>query len=306
MSQPSADASATALRGVLAAVSAYVFWGIAPVYFKALGSVGAGEIIAHRILWSVVLLAAVLLVMRRVAGFAALRANPRLLLWLAGTTVLVTSNWLVYVWAVNAGRVLEASLGYFINPLVSVLLAALLLKERLRRPQQIAFALAMLGVLNQIVQVGALPWISLFLAVTFALYGFLRKRLAIDPVSGLLVETLLAAPVALLYLRALGADGSLAFGHQGLTVDLLLVAAGAVTSLPLVLFTYGAQRLRLTTMGFLQYLAPTLMFLLGVLVYGEPLDTGRLGTFALIWAGLLVYTWDVARQGVRAREAAPS
>lgn len=305
MSQPiSAAAPSAALRGVLAAVSAYVFWGVAPVYFKALGSVGAGEIIAHRILWSVVLLAAVLLVMRRTAGFAALRASPRLLLWLVGTTVLVTSNWLVYVWAVNAGRVLEASLGYFINPLVSVLLAALLLKERLRRPQQIAFVLAALGVLNQIVQVGALPWISLFLAVTFALYGFLRKRLAIDPVGGLLVETLLAAPFALLYLHALGVDGSLAFGRQGLAIDMLLVAAGAVTSLPLVLFTYGAQRLRLTTMGFLQYLAPTLMFLLGVLVYGEPLDAGRLGTFMLIWGGLLIYTWDVARQGMRARDAA--
>lgn len=302
MSHPAAAASATALRGVLAAVSAYVFWGIAPVYFKALGSVGAGEIIAHRILWSVVLLAAVLLVMRRRAGFDALRANPRLLLWLAGTTVLVTSNWLVYVWAVNAGRVLEASLGYFINPLVSVLLAALLLKERLRRPQQIAFVLATLGVLNQIVQVGALPWISLFLAVTFALYGFLRKRLAIDPVGGLFVETLLATPFALLYLHTLGADGSLAFGHQGLVIDMLLVAAGAVTSLPLVLFTYGAQRLRLTTMGFLQYLAPTLMFLLGVLVYGEPLDAGRLATFVLIWSGLIVYTGDVVRQNMRTRD----
>lgn len=302
MSQPAAAASATALRGVLAAVSAYVFWGIAPVYFKALGSVGAGEIIAHRILWSVVLLAVVLLVMRRTAGIDALRANPRLLLWLAGTTVLVTSNWLVYVWAVNAGRVLEASLGYFINPLVSVLLAALLLKERLRMPQRVAFALAALGVLNQIVQVGALPWISLFLAVTFALYGFLRKRLAIDPVSGLMVETLLAAPVALLYLRGLGVEGSLAFGHQGLGIDLLLVAAGAVTSLPLVLFTYGAQRLRLTTMGFLQYLAPTLMFLLGVLVYGEPLDAGRLATFVLIWSGLIVYTGDVVRQNMRTRD----
>ena len=303
MPDPSNSAAPAALRGVLAAVFAYVFWGIAPVYFKALGSVGAGEIIAHRILWSVLLLAVVLLLMRRRAGVDALRGNPRLLLWLAGTTVLVTSNWLVYVWAVNAGRVLEASLGYFINPLVSVLLAALLLKERLRRPQQVAFVLATLGVLNQIVQVGALPWISLFLAVTFALYGFLRKRLAIDPVSGLLVETLLAAPFALLYLHRLGADGSLAFGQQGLAVDVLLVAAGAVTSLPLVLFTYGAQRLRLTTMGFLQYLAPTLMFLLGALVYGEPLDAGRLMTFVLIWGGLLIYTWDVVRQSMAPRAA---
>lgn len=303
MPQTSADASATALRGVLAAMSAYIFWGVAPVYFKALGSVGAGEIIAHRILWSVVLLALVLLIMRQRAGLDALRANPRLLLWLGGTTLLVTSNWLVYVWAINAERVLEASLGYFINPLVSVLLAALLLKERLRRPQQIAFALATLGVINQIVQVGALPWISLFLAVTFALYGFLRKRLAIDAVTGLLVETLLAAPFALFYLRTLAVDGQLAFAHQGLHVDTLLVAAGAVTSLPLVLFAYGARRLRLTTMGFLQYLAPTLMFLLGAVVYGEPLDAGRLATFVLIWGGLLIYTGDVVRQNMRTREA---
>lgn len=298
---PSSAAPSPALRGVVAAVSAYVFWGVAPVYFKALGSVGAGEIIAHRILWSVVLLAAVLLLLRQRAGLDALRARPRLFLWLSATTLLVTSNWLVYVWAINAERVLEASLGYFINPLVSVLLAALLLKERLRGPQRVAFALAALGVLNQIVQVGTLPWISLFLAVTFALYGFLRKRLAIDPVSGLLVETLLAAPFALLYLGSLAGDGTLAFGHQGLTVDALLVAAGAVTSLPLVLFAYGAQRLRLTTMGFLQYLAPTLMFLLGVLVYGEALDSGRLVTFVFIWTGLVIYSFDLLRVSRQSR-----
>jgi chloramphenicol-sensitive protein RarD len=289
------SAPSAARHGAIAAIAAYFIWGVAPLYFKAIHSVAAAEIIAHRVLWSAVLLAGVLLVLRQRAGIDLLRRQPRLILWLGLCTLLVTSNWLVYVWAVNAGRVLEASLGYFINPLVSVLLASLLLHERLRRAQWLAFGLAALGVVNQIVHVGALPWISLFLAVTFAIYGFLRKRLAIDAISGLFVETLLAAPLALLYLGHLAAAGQLAFLHQGNLTDLLLLSAGAVTSLPLVLFAYGARRLRLSTLGFLQYLAPSLMFLLGVTVFGEALDAGRLLTFVLIWMGLAVYSADVWR-----------
>lgn len=302
---PESDARRDARRGALAAVSAYFIWGLTPIYFKAMGSVGAGEIIAHRVLWSVLLLSVVLLLTRQRSGIETLRAQPRMLLWLAASTLLVTSNWLVFVWAVNAGRVLESSLGYYINPLVSVLLAAALLKERLRPRQKFAFALATLGVVNQIVYVGALPWISLFLATTFAVYGFLRKRLAIDAVTGLLVETALAAPIALYYLGHLAGVGELAFGQQGLRIDALLVAAGAVTSLPLVLFAFGARRLRLTTLGFLQYLAPTMMFVLGVAVYGEPLDSGRLVTFMLIWIGLAIYTWDLVTPSAAPRAELP-
>lgn len=286
----------------MAAVAAYFFWGLAPLYFKALHAVPAAEIIAHRVLWSVLLLAGVLALTRQRAGLDLVRRQPRVLLWLSVCSLLVTSNWLVYVWAVNSGRVLESSLGYFINPLVSVLLGAMLLKERLRRWQWGAFALAVLGVLNQVAQVGALPWISLFLAITFAVYGLLRKRLEIDAVSGLFIETTLAAPLALAYLAQLGTTGELAFLHRDLATDVLLVAAGIVTSLPLVLFGYGARRLRLATLGFLQYLAPSLMFALGVTVFGESLDGGRLLTFVLIWAGLAVYSldaWRASREATR-------
>ena len=297
------DAARDLSRGAYAAISAYLIWGLTPVYFKALAVVGAGEIIAHRVLWSVLLLAVVLVAMRLRTGIDAIRSQPRLLLWLALSAVLVTSNWLVYVWAVNAGRVLEASLGYYINPLVTVVLGALVLGERMSRWQRIAFALAALGVANQIVQVGALPWVALFLATSFALYGLLRKQLAIDPLTGLFVETLLLAPLAFWYLGSLSAGGGLAFGQMGWRVDLLLAAAGVVTSLPLVLFAYASRRLRLATMGFLQYLAPTLMFGLGVLVYDEPFGTGRLTTFALIWAGLAIYSWDAWRRPAASRRA---
>lgn len=290
------SATRDARRGTYAAISAYLIWGLTPIYFKALGAVGAGEIIAHRVLWSVLLLAIVLLAMRLRSGIDAIRRQPRLLLWLALSAVLVTSNWLVYVWAINANRVLEASLGYYINPLVTVVLGALVLGERMSLWQRIAFALAALGVGNQIVQVGVLPWVALFLATSFALYGLLRKQLAIDPLTGLLVETLLLSPVALGYLAVLSAGGELAFGGLGWRTDLLLAAAGVVTSLPLVLFAHASRRLRLATMGFLQYLAPTLMFGLGVLVYDEPFGSGRLMTFALIWSGLALYSWDAWRR----------
>jgi chloramphenicol-sensitive protein RarD len=293
---PTADDAARALRrGAMAAIAAYLIWGLTPVYFKALASVGAAEIIAHRVVWSVLLLGGVLLIAGQREGFRILRQSPRILAGLAVSSILVTSNWLVYVWAINAGRVLEASLGYYINPLVTVLLGALVLRERMNRWQQAAFAMATLGVLNQIAQVGSMPWVALFLATSFALYGLLRKRLAIDPVTGLFVETVLAAPLALWYLGGLARAGTMAFAHQAWTIDLLLVAAGLVTSLPLVLFAFAARRLRLATMGFLQYLAPTLMFVLGVAVFGEPFGAGRLTTFALIWIGLAIFSWDAWR-----------
>lgn len=289
------DATQEVRRGSLAAIGAYLIWGLTPIYFKALASVGAAEIIAHRVLWSVALLAGVLLLAKQGEGFQVIRRSPRILGGLAISALLVTSNWLVYVWAINAGHVLEASLGYYINPLVTVLLGALVLRERMNRWQKTAFSLATLGVINQIFHVGALPWVALFLATSFALYGLARKRLAIDPITGLLVETLLAAPLAVAYLMWLANVGTMAFSNQDWSVDLLLASAGLVTSLPLVMFAFAARRLRLATMGFLQYLAPTLMFILGVAVYGEPFGSGRLATFALIWTGLAIFSWDAWR-----------
>lgn len=282
--------------GALAAAGAFGLWGLTPLYFKALGAVPALEIIAHRILWSVPLLALMLSFGGGWSRLAGLRKAPRLVATLALSAALVTGNWLVYVWAVNAGRVLETSLGYFIVPLVSVALGAAVLGERLSGPQRVAVGLALAGVTNQVWQVGTLPWVSLTLALTFGLYGLLRKRLPLDGVSALMAEVLLASPAAVVYLAWLAGSGATAFGRSGLGTDLLLAAAGVVTVVPLLLFAIGARRLTLSTLGFLQYLAPSIMFLLGVFLYGEPFTASQLLTFGLIWAGLALYSLDLLRR----------
>jgi chloramphenicol-sensitive protein RarD len=288
--------------GVLSAGGAFFVWGMVPLYFRLLGRVSAFEVIAHRVLWSVVFLMVLVAATRGAAGFAAVRAvarDPRLVARLGLTSFLVTSNWLTFVWAVNAGRVLETSLGYFITPQVNVLLGFLFLRERLRRLQWFAVALAVGGVVNQIAQLGQLPWISLLLAATFGSYGLFRKQIPVDSLSGLLIETSLAAPVALAYLLYLQHDGRLQFLHGGHGQDVLLVLLGVVTAVPLMMFAAGAQRLRLATVGFMQYLAPSMTFLLAVFVFGEPLGLGRGLTFALIWAGIVLYSFDSWRASTR-------
>jgi chloramphenicol-sensitive protein RarD len=282
--------------GALSAIGAFGLWGLTPLYFKAMGAVPAGEIIAHRVLWSVPLLAAMLALGGGWRGLTSVWRTPRLLATLALSASLVTGNWLVYVWAVNAGRVLESSLGYFIVPLVSVALGALVLRERLSLAQRIAVGLALAGVANQVIQIGTLPWVSLTLASTFGIYGLLRKRLPLESVSALLVEVLLASPAALIYMAWLGQRDALSFGRLGITTDLLLVAAGVVTVVPLLLFTFAARRLTLSTLGFLQYLAPSLMFVLGVFLYGETLSASQMLTFGLIWLGLALYTAELWRR----------
>lgn len=274
-------------------MAAYLIWGLVPLYFKAVAEVSAFEIIAHRVLWSVLLMGLVLLLTRNRKGFDVLRASPRLLPRVAAAALFVSVNWLVFVWAVNDGRVLETSLGYYINPLVYVLFGYLFLGERLRRLQLIAVALAALGVGNQILALGTLPWVSLVLAITFACYGLLRKRIPLDAASGLFLETLFVSPLALIYLVWLAQRGEMAFGAGGSSRDLLIAFSGVVTAVPLVLFAAGARRLQLATMGFLQYMAPTLTFLLAVLVFGEPFGTGHLVTFGLIWCGLALYSVDL-------------
>lgn len=282
--------------GVACAVAAYAIWGLVPIYFKAVAEVSAFEIIAHRVLWSLALLAAVLGLTRNRSGFDALRANPALWGRVAFAALLVTGNWLVFVWAVNAGRVLETSLGYYINPLVSILFATLFLGERLRPMQVAALVLAALGVANQVLALGSLPWVSLALAFSFAGYGLMRKRIPLDATSGLFFETLLAAPFALAFLAWAAGQGALGFGCFGLNTDVLVALSGVVTAVPLVLFAAGARRLRLTTLGFLQYIAPTLTFLLAVFVFGEPFSARQGWTFALIWSGLACYTLDLLRR----------
>ena len=283
--------------GFLYALAAYLAWGFLPIYFKALRGVPALEVLAHRVVWSVVLLAVAVLAARRGAAVReALSPGRRGLL--AATATLIAANWLLYIWAVQSGRIVEASLGYFVNPLVNVLLGVAFLGETLSRPQRIALGLAAAGVATLVVRLGAFPWVSILLALSFGLYGLLRKRAALDALGGLLAETALLAPLALAFLVARGAAGTGAFGRTPATT-LLLALAGVITALPLVWFAVGVRRLRLSTMGLIQYVAPTGQFLLGVVLYREPFTRAHAVAFALIWSSLALYTWDALARARR-------
>jgi chloramphenicol-sensitive protein RarD len=282
----------TALSGSLYALSAFFVWGLSPIYFKLLQAVPATEIFAHRIVWSALLMGGVVLLLRsRHAVVEAFTGWRRLGTYVL-TTLLISVNWLLFIWAINSGHIVQASLGYYINPLVNVLLGVLFLKERLNGRQMAAVVLAVLGVSSLIVSVGELPWISLTLAFTFGFYALIRKKAGVDPLIGLLAETLLITPIAIAWLLWLGAQGEGAFGGNGIGFDLLLVGSGAVTAIPLILFNYGAQRLRLSTIGLMQYLAPTLQLILGVALYGEIFTSAHAIAFGLIWAGLVIYSSD--------------
>jgi chloramphenicol-sensitive protein RarD len=272
------------------ALAAYLSWGLLPLYFKALKHVPALEILAHRVIWSLALLAALLAARGGTGAFAAPIRGGRLKI-LAVTTALISTNWLVYIWAVNSGRIIEASLGYFMNPLVNVLLGVAFLGETLSGRQRAAIVLAAAGVAVLVLRAGAFPWVSIVLAISFGLYGLVRKRAAIDAVGGLFAETALMAPLALALVGVRAGSGGGAFGSAPGTTA-LLVAAGAITALPLVWFTLGVHRLRLSTMGLVQYVAPTGQFLLGVALYREPFTRGHATAFGLIWASLALYTWD--------------
>jgi len=277
--------------GLLYALSAYLAWGLSPIYFKALRPTGPLEILSWRVVASVALLGIMTVVMGRGAEVARSLSDRRRALTFVATTLLISCNWVLYIWSVNSGHLLEASLGYFMNPLVTILLGVVFLKEGLDRRQQFAVGLAAVGVVWLVVTHGKLPWISLVLAVTFALYALLRKQARIDAVAGLLVETSFLAPLAAGWLVWLWWRGEAHFGTSP-GMSALLLSAGAVTALPLVWFTLGVHRLRLSTMGILQYLAPTLQFLLAVLAYREPFGAAHAVTFVFIWAGLAIYTVD--------------
>lgn len=274
--------------GMLFALAAYGFWGVAPVYFKILDFAGPAEIIAHRILWSVPLLALLILVRRQLGALVALRA--RQLAWLGLSGLLVAVNWGVFVWALLNDRMLETSLGYYINPLVTVLLGVVVLGEWLRPGQLAAAALATIGVLNEIVWVGVIPWAGLTLALSFGFYGLVRKRLGVDSAVGLGVETALLLPLALVYLAYQYHAGQGALDRGGGSEIAWLAASGLVTTFPLVCFAAAALKLPLTTLGFVQYLAPTLTFLLAVLVYGEPFRWEQSITFGFIWSAVVVFS----------------
>ncbi|WP_287810327.1 EamA family transporter RarD [Pseudomonas sp.] len=279
-------------RGYLLGLTAYICWGLFPLYFKAIEAVPAVEIIVSRVLWSALFGSLLLAAWKHPGWFRQLRDNPRRLAILAGSGTLIAANWLIYVWAVNNGRMVEASLGYYINPLVNVLLGMLVLGERLRRLQWLAVGLAAVGVAQQIWQVGSVPWVSLALALTFGFYGLIRKQAPVAALPGLVVETWLLVPLALIWL-AFNPGANSAQPDFWLTTDgLWLLAAGPITLVPLVSFNAAARHLPYTTLGFLQYLAPTLVLLLAVFKYHEPLSANALVAFAFIWAGLLIYSID--------------
>ncbi len=280
-----------ATLGSLAAGSGYLIWGLSVMYYRQLAAVPAFEILAHRAVWSLLLVTGCIFAFGRRAQLVAVFRDRRTLGVLCITATIIGSNWLVFIWAVNSDRILETSLGYFINPLMSVLTGVVLLGERLSRAQGAAIALAALGVLYFTLSLGYVPWISLFLASSFAGYGYLKKVTKADALEGLFVEVLFIAPFGLIYLAWIAQAGQSLVPADRMT-DLLLVLTGPMTTLPLLLFTFGAQRIRLTTLGLLQYLVPTTSFSIAVWVYGEPLGHGQMVTFGLIWTGLAIFTFD--------------
>ncbi|CAI1132480.1 EamA family transporter RarD [Serratia quinivorans] len=279
-------------QGIFFALAAYFIWGIAPAYFKLIQQVPADEILTHRVIWSFFFMLALITLGRNWSQVRAACHDRKRLLLLAVTALLIGGNWLLFIWAVNNHHMLEASLGYFINPLVNVLLGMLFLGERFRRMQWLAVALAFAGVLIQLWQFGSLPIIGLGLAFSFAFYGLLRKKIAIDAQTGMLIETLWLLPVAAAYLFLFADSPTSHLGANAWSLNLLLVAAGIVTTIPLLFFTAATTRLRLSTLGFFQYLGPTLMFLLAVTFYGETVGQDKLVTFGFIWAALLLFILD--------------
>ena len=297
---PLAKARRETVAGVLYAGGAFLIWGLSPIYWKAMQQVPALEIVTHRVVWSFLFLVALTLVQRRWGEFKHVLKTPRTLLILTLTTLLVSGNWLLYIWAVNAGYMLQASLGYYINPLVNVLLGMLFLKERLRRPQGLAVLLACAAVAFRTVSLGELPWIALTLGFTFGLYGLIRKVAPVSSLVGLTIETLLLTIPGIVYLVFLEAQATGALFRASRPLDLLLIGTGVFTAVPLLFFNLGARRINLSTVGLMQYIAPSGMFWLAVLVYGEPFSAVQLWTFVLIWAALAIYSIDSVRTYRRA------
>ncbi len=275
-------------------MSAYTAWGLLPIYWKFFGQIPPAEVVSHRIIWSLVFLGGLLVLQHRQQEFTQLWGDRQRLGVLLATALLLAFNWGLYVYGVNSDRVVETSLGYFINPLVSVLLGFVFLKERLQRGQKLAVLLAAVGVANFIWQFGAVPWIALALACSFAVYGLLRKVVAVSPMVGLAMETLLIAPLALILVGYGAATGS---GHLGMgwPTLLLFMGAGIVTSMPLLWFNNAAKRMQLSTLGFFQYMAPSLQLLLGVFLYHEPFTATHAVTFSCIWLALALYSFTALR-----------
>ncbi|HCE4574161.1 TPA: EamA family transporter RarD [Vibrio parahaemolyticus] len=292
-----------ARQGVLLAVGAYTMWGIAPMYFKSIAQVSPLEILSHRVIWSFFLLAALLHFGRHWRSVYHIATDKKKIAYLLSSSILIGGNWLIFIWAVNSNRMLDASLGYYINPLINVLLGMVFLGERLRKLQWFAVVLAGCGVLVQLIVFGSVPIVAMALAMSFGFYGLLRKKVAVDAQTGLFVETLILLPAAAVYLLFIASSPTANMIENPWQLNTLLIAAGVVTTLPLLCFTGAATRLKLSTLGFFQYIGPSLMFLLAVLIYGETFTMDKAITFAFIWGALVVFSFDGLRNNRRSRRA---
>jgi len=290
-------------RGFAFALAAYLLWGFLPFFMKAVAHIPASEVVAHRIVWSVPLAGIVLIVLGRTGDIKLALRTPRMLTMAMVTAVLITINWGIYVWAIGAGRALETALGYYINPLFSIFLGAVLLKEKLNPAQMVAIGLAAVAVVVLAFDAGGLPWVSLALAVSWGFYAFFRKTLPVGPNQGFFLEVLLLSVPAIGYILYLEASGQGHFGDTGTADVLWLLGCGVVTAIPLMIYANGAKLLRLSTIGIMQYIAPTMIFVIAVFVFHEPFGTSKLIAFLLIWAALAVYSTSMIMES-RARRAA--
>jgi chloramphenicol-sensitive protein RarD len=304
-SSSSGPQSGDSPRGFAFALAAYLLWGFLPFFMKAVAHIPAFEVVAHRIVWSVPLAGLVLVVLGRTGDIRVALRSPRMLGMATLTAVLITINWGIYVWAIGAGRAIETALGYYINPLFSIFLGAVLLKEMPDRAQMVAIALAAVAVGVLAFDAGGLPWVSIGLCLSWGFYAFFRKTLPIGPNQGFFLEVLLLSVPALGYIVWLEATGAGHFGDTGMSDMLWLLACGIVTAVPLMIYANGAKLLRLSTIGIMQYIAPTMIFIIAVFVFGEPFGTMKLVAFILIWLALVIYSASMLRTA-RARRVASS
>ncbi|OBT12909.1 chloramphenical resistance permease RarD [Vibrio sp. UCD-FRSSP16_10] len=282
-------------QGVIFAIMAYTIWGISPIYFKTLSSIPAIEILIHRIVWSFFLLAGLIHFTQGWHSFREILKNKTKLVYLFISSFLIGLNWLIFIWAVNNNHMLEASLGYYINPIVNIILGMVFLNERLRKIQWVAVILAFLGVAIELVAFGSMPYISFALASSFGIYGLLRKKVNLDAQTGLFIETLFLLPLAIIYWALFTHSETSNMFNNGWHINSLLMLAGVVTTIPLLCFTGAATRIKLSTLGFFQYIGPSLMFILAVTVYGEALSFNKTSTFIFIWIALMVFSFDGIR-----------
>ena len=282
-------------RGLIVGAAAYAMWGVFPLYWTLLKPAGAIEILAHRVFWSLAVMAVLVVALRRVSQFKEILSTPRTRMFIMVASVVIAVNWGAFIWGVNNGHVVETSLGYFINPLVTVMMGVVLLGERLRRLQWVAMGIATVAVLGLTIEYGRPPWVALVLAFSFGTYGLAKKKANAGAVESLALETLLLAPIALGYLLFLGSQGTSSFGNAGTGHAALLVSTGIVTAIPLICFGAAATRVSMTTLGLLQYLAPTIQFVFGLVVFHEPMTAMRWVGFILVWVALAIFTFELVK-----------